>query len=276
MRYLSPRNRRTFILLVVLALSFAIISSHLSGSAAPAGNGFADRLIVRLISPFQRGISAILSTVKIVWYNYTYLVKLKEKNEMMADRISRLENEMARLREKAGATDRLAELLQFKANNPFDLKVARIIGFDSGGYNRAITLDKGSANGVGLNMAVVNARGVVGRVVKTFPTTCQVLMLVDYNSAIDAVIQRTRDKGIVVGRGGTTCELKYVDRQSDVQLGDVVVTSGLTGIFPAGLILGEVSAVQKEGTGLFQSITVRPAVQVDRIEEVLIVLKERA
>jgi rod shape-determining protein MreC len=275
MRNLFQRNRRTLLLLAVLALSFSIISSHLSTPAGTGSAGIGESLAVRLITPFQRGVSSLSGIMKIAWYNYIYLVKLKEKNDVMSEKLNRIEGEVARLREKAGATERLAALLGFKESHSLELRVARLIGFESGGYNRTVTLDKGSADGVGPNMPVVNAQGVVGRVVKAFGASCQVLLVVDYNSAIDAVIQRTRDKGIVVGLGGRSCEMKYVDRQSDVQAGDTVVTSGLNAGFPPGLIIGEVSRVQKEGAGLFQDIEVRPAVDMDQLEEVFIVLRER-
>ncbi len=274
MKYFLQKNRRLFLLLAVLVLSFILISLNISRPPEFYRLNAVDRALVWIVSPVQRGTTAILSAVKLLWFNYIYLVRLKEKNEVMEDRVSRLEKALSDMREKAAATDRLAGLLLFKENNPYEVRVARIIGFDSG-YFKTFTLDKGVDDGLAVSMPVVAARGVVGRIVRVHPAFSQVLLLLDFNSAVDAVIQRTRDKGIVTGIGGDLCEMKYVDFQADVQPGDTVVTSGQGGIFPEGLIIGEVTEVTREGPGLFQGVKVRPAVAAGKLEEVLVILKEK-
>lgn len=275
MRFSIQNNRRFFLLLAVMVLSFTLISFNISRSTDLSRLNTVDRIIFWMVSPFQQSIAAIKGTSKLVWYNYVYLVKLKEKNDVMRDRMERLETELSYLREKVVATDRLASLLKFKESNPYDVIVARIIGVDSSGYFRTVTLDKGERDGVDINMTVATAKGIVGRVIKAHGAYSQVLLLVDYNSAIDAVVQRTRDKGIVIGQGGAVCEMKYVDSQSGVRTGDKIVSSGVTGIFPAGLVIGEVIQVEKRGGGLFKDVKVKPAVQVEKLEEVLIILKEK-
>src|SRR5512138_2762511 len=152
MRNLFQRKRRTLLLLAILALSFAVISSNLTQPAGARGGGFLEQLVTRLVTPLQRGVSVVVNLARIAWYNHAFSVKLKEKNEVMAQRIDRLEGELAALREQAAAAERLAGLLGYRDTHDLDLVVARLIGRDSGGLNRTLTLDKGSSDGVGANM----------------------------------------------------------------------------------------------------------------------------
>jgi rod shape-determining protein MreC len=273
MRDFFLKNKKLLSLLAVLILSFILVSYDISRTTDISDLKFTDRLLFWIISPFQIAVTSIKSTVKYAWVNYVYLVKLKEKNEVMADRVQRLEMELAALKEKASTADRLVKFLEFKEDNPHERMAARVIGVDSGGYFKTVILDKGEKDGLALNMPVVTAEGVVGRIIKLHFLSSQVLLMVDYNSAIDALVQRTRDRGIVVGLGESVCEMKYVSRQADVKIGDVVVTSGLAGIFPKGLVIGRVSGVEVKGYSLFQRVTLETAVQLNKLEEVFILGK---
>ena len=127
-----------------------------------------------------------------------------------------------------------------------------------------------NAAGVENRQAVLAPDGVVGRVIKVFPRSALVLLVTDRSSGIDAIVQRTRDRGVVQGRGGSGCELKYLDRSAEVEVGDYVVTSGMGGRFPKGVWIGQVSGVNRGGDS-FQSVDVRPSAGLDRLEEVLVI-----
>jgi rod shape-determining protein MreC len=122
-------------------------------------------------------------------------------------------------------------------------------------------------------MAVIAPGGIVGHVVKDFDWSAQVLLLIDQSSAVDALVQRTRFRGIVQGETTRTCRFKYVVRKADIKIGDTLISSGLDRIYPKGLRLGSVSEVTRPASGLFQEVKVRPFVDFTRIEEVLVILE---
>jgi rod shape-determining protein MreC len=134
-----------------------------------------------------------------------------------------------------------------------------------------VTVNKGETNGVKKGMAVISPEGVVGQILKTAPYHSTVLLITDYNSALDSIIQRTRAKAIVEGIGENLCQLKYLLRSEDVMIGDVVVTSGLGGNFPKGLMVGEIRKVDKKEHGIFQHAELVPSVDLTKLEEVLII-----
>jgi rod shape-determining protein MreC len=140
---------------------------------------------------------------------------------------------------------------------------------------KTILINRGTKDGVSIDCPVVAAEGIAGRVIEVSWNVSKVLLLVDYNSNIDALIQRSRVQGILQGTREGECDLKYVQRSEEVKVGDVVVSSGLAGIFPKGLLLGRVRNVQKEKSGLFQRIEVSTEVDVTKLEEMLVILKEK-
>lgn len=186
----------------------------------------------------------------------------------------RLRAELVQLEEYRLENERLKRLLDFTENQQTRGVAARVIGADATSWFATATIDKGSAQGVKEGMAVVNDQGLVGRVVRCAPHSSRVLLVTDASSAVATLVERTRTRGVARGTGeGLT--LDYVALPEDVEPGDVVVTSGLGGVFPKGLPLGTVTAVTRGGFGMFQSITVLPAVDVTRLEEVLVVLEKR-
>jgi len=122
-------------------------------------------------------------------------------------------------------------------------------------------------------MAVISAAGVIGQILKTAPHYATVLLITDYNSAIDSIVQRTRAKAIVEGKGENRCQLKYLLRTEEVAVGDAVVTSGLAGNFPKGLMVGEIKGVDKKGHGVFQYAELVPSVDLTKLEEVFVVME---
>jgi rod shape-determining protein MreC len=147
---------------------------------------------------------------------------------------------------------------------------AEVIGQDPSSWFKSVTLNKGEKDGVRKGMAVISPEGVIGQILKTAPHYSTVLLITDYNSAIDSIIQRTRAKAIVEGKGENRCQLKYLLRTEEVMVGDVVVTSGLSGNFPKGLMMGEVRKVEK-GHGVFQYAELVPSVDLTKLEEVLVI-----
>ena len=146
---------------------------------------------------------------------------------------------------------------------------ARVIDRDRASLFKTLLINKGTADGLRVGLPVLSDQGVVGRIIETSWHASRVLLLIDENSNIDALIQRSRTQGILQGAGPAGCNLKYISRADEVQNGDVVVTSGLAGVFPKGLLLGVVTAASRRDGGFFQKIDLAPAVDFRKLEEVL-------
>jgi rod shape-determining protein MreC len=165
---------------------------------------------------------------------------------------------------------RLRKLVAFRATVPGDLLAARVVGRDATGRGGTLTIDRGERAGVTKGAAVLAPEGVVGQVFLVSRNAARVLLVSDHNSGVDALVRRSRARGILQGTVDAGCVLKYVNRIEDVQVGDVVITSGLDGIFPKGLPVGEVVSVDRGGRGLFQHAEIAPRVDFSQLEEVLV------
>ncbi|MEE4352909.1 MAG: rod shape-determining protein MreC [Desulfatiglans sp.] len=208
------------------------------------------------------------------WLNYFYLVNLHNENRELKEDVDYLRMENSRYREMLATHERLKELLQFKQTINWPVLAAQVIGLDPTGWFRSIIIDKGEKAGVRLNMPVVNAYGVVGRIVSVSPGYSKILLIIDQNSAVDCLVQRSRDRGMLKGLSTEVCQLDYVDKSDYVALGDAIVTSGLGGVFPRGLPIGTVISVREVSGELFKDIKITPTVDFSRLEEVLVILKE--
>ena len=190
----------------------------------------------------------------------------------------RLRNENAQLKEqlvdhseRLRENERLKQLLSFRAQREESMVAARVIGVDATSWFRSITIDRGSSDAIREGMAVVSAYGVVGRVVTATPHSSRVLLLVDAASKLSTLIERTRARAICRG-DGDSMSLDYLPLTDDVQVGDLLITSGLGGAFPKGLIVGAVTRVDKGGFDMFQTVKVEAAVDFEHLEEVLVIL----
>lgn len=216
-------------------------------------------------------IGTINLGIKSFIREYLALRGVREENRRLREEMKRLESRLAELQEQTTATDRLAALLELKKRTPVPTVAARVVGRDVSNWYHGLILDKGDADGLREGMGVINASGVVGRIVKTTPSTAVVLLLTDPNSAITGLIRRTRDEGIVQGTAQKGVRMKYIPLLSPVKSGDTVVTSGFTGGFPRGIPIGSVVRIEKAENNLFQVAFLTPNVQVGKVEEVLII-----
>jgi len=212
--------------------------------------------------------------VEDFWLNYFQLIKVRQENAHLMAEVDTLKMENSRYRELLSAHERLQKLLQFKQTTSQPVLAAQVVGLDPTGWFKSVIINKGEDAGLGLNMPVVNANGIIGRVVSLSSNYAKVLLIIDQNSAVDCLVQRSRDRGMVKGLSDETCKLNYVVKSSDVAVGDMVVTSGLGGVFPKGIPVGEILNVEDNPGKLFKDIKIRPAVDFSKLEEVLVILKE--
>ena len=257
------------ILFFLFALSLTSAKLH-----APQGLSFVETMMVELTAPVQKVVRLVVSTVGDVWRGYFGLVGVQRENQQLKEEVQELRRQLNLYRESGLANQRLRDLLDFKeARVRMPLLPAEVVAFDPSGWFKTVLIDKGTRDGLGRDMAVVSAAGVVGRLIGVSNHYAKVLLVLDRNSAVDALVQRSRSRGIVAGLGEGRCSLKYVQRNDDVQVGDQVITSGMGGVFPKGILLGQVEKVERGDGVLFQTVEVTPAVDFSRLEEVLIVLR---
>jgi rod shape-determining protein MreC len=203
-----------------------------------------------------------------------------EENLRLSERLRAAEIELSETREQAREAARLRALLGLRDRMGFETTVAEVIAMEGGPWASMITIDKGSSHGLKLNAPVICPAGVLGRVVAIGPLSAKVQLLLDRDSGVGVLIDRSRATGVLGGQrpdqlgAGGELPLRYVPVLADVVVGDVVVTSGLDQIFPKGLVVGHVSRVQANAA-LLKEVWVVPAAQFDQLEEVF-VLQARA
>ena len=251
-----------------LLLSFYILTVSARGQLKNEPVG---ALLMWVLRPLQIVAQGTANGFITIQENYLTMSGFKAENERLRKRIQSLEVERQRLLEAEATNRKLQTLLDFRAQLPGKPVTASIIANSASSWFQGCILDKSSADGVAKDMAVVTPLGIVGKVVSVTARSAKVILLTDANSGIDVLVQRTRSRGIVSGSLDSATVLKYMKRSEDVQVGDRLITSGLDGVFPKGLLAGTVIKVNKQSLGLFQSVEVLPAVQSALVEEVLVV-----
>lgn len=216
-------------------------------------------------------MASIQDSVEITWDHYVALQEVWVENQLLKQEIQRLQGEQNQLREDAILATEFQKLSMYQATAPMTTMPARIIGRNVSNWYQAIVIDKGANDSIHAEMGVVTNAGVVGRIVRVNQTTSIVLLLSDPNVAITGMIQTSRDEGIIQGTPQGNIRMKYLPPLSPVQVGDVVVTSGLTDDFPRGLYIGHIQQVTKAATDLFQTGEVTPIVDFSKLEGVLVI-----
>jgi rod shape-determining protein MreC len=265
-----PRSRlRTpLIIAASLLLVFSLLSLGLKRSPALKR---VEGLMISLTAPGLQGLQSVGESIKNLWLDYLYLVRVQQENAALRQRLQEYAQKEAGYQEALQGLTRLEALLDLKRQVALPVTGARVIAYDSSLWSRCALIDKGEGQGVKWGLPVLAPAGIVGRVVEAFPNYAKVMLIVDRNSGADAMIQRLRVRGILQGKGGNRCSLDYVPKTADVQVGDLVLASGLGGIYPKGLIFGKVTQANRKIPGVFQEIEVTPAVDLSALEEVVVV-----
>lgn len=211
--------------------------------------------------------------VVAVWERYIYLVDLKRINDDLLERNAQLSRENMLLTAQARSAERLERLLDFTPPDTWEFSGARVIAHQMGpsGVLDTMAIDKGSASGVEADMPVVSPDGVIGRILDTGAATATVLLLTDANSHIAVIGQDNRSPGMISGAGyGHSLKLKYVNLNAVIEPGELLISSGLSGIFPKGMPVARVTKVQRSEISLFLNVEAKPLVEVADLEEVLL------
>jgi rod shape-determining protein MreC len=252
-----------FVIIPVIAID--------TSTRSPRDYRFYDRIIVGVTSPIQASITWTLEKIASAFENYVYLWHTHRDNLALLEENRKLLNAIAGLKEIQQENIRLKKLFHFEENLSLQTVIARVIAKDVSTEFRSIRINRGETSGIKKNMAVVTEEGIVGRVLRTTPNTSDIVTVLDLYSAVDAIVERSRARGVIEGLTDDTCQLKYALRTDDILPGDTLISSGLGGIFPKGVAVGTVSKVDRKPFGITQEVEVKPSVDFSKLEEVLVV-----
>ena len=264
----SKRMLLVAAVIVLVAVNVILLTITGKHTQAPAGFG---RGVIAVVSPFQEQITAFLQSIKNVWNHYFFLVSVAEENQRLNKALAQSLQKINQCSETELANDRLRHLLGFEKEIPRPMIPAQVVGRDPSPWSKTVTIDKGKQDGVHQGAPVVVPEGIVGIVVEASAHYAKVLLLIDPNSAVDALVQQTRARGIVKGGGDDFCVFDYVLRKHSISVGDTVVSSGLDGVFPKGLRVGRISEIVRLNAGIFQKVSVTPYVDFEILEEVFVI-----
>lgn len=266
------RYRDLVIVLLALAVPFWFLRASMRDPKKVSGP---DQVIVRIATPVQYAAATLARGLSNLWGDYIYLVDVKEDNARLASQNARLRERERKLEALEEENRRLRRLLDLRTNLNTDVVSAQVTGKDTNEFFRVarVSLDR-EAREIGPNLPVLSSDGVVGTTLKSSGDTVDVRLVVDAGSGVDVVVQRTGARGFVRGTGDEskyTCSVEYVQRTDEVEVGDLLVTSGVGKRFPKGVPVGTVTQVTKRDFGIYQQVIATPAVDFSRLEEVLIV-----
>lgn len=260
--------RGAVLILVFISVFLYIFSLNFR---SPTQMDFLQRSVTETVSPPVQFFGKVFGSVEDFVKDYIFLKNMRRENEELRRQVAELESKVASYHEAYVENLRLRRLLDFKVSTRAETIAAQVIMHDMTGWFQTLMIDKGFRDGISPDMAVVNDEGVIGRVLDVSDRNCRVLLLTDPGSSVDAIIQRNRVRGILAGKDASGCVLKYVRGNLDVQVGDLVVSSGKDGLYPKGLRLGVVQGVYKDPVDLFQRIDIKPLVRLSALEEVLVI-----
>jgi rod shape-determining protein MreC len=254
---------------IILITVNVILLSFSSKSQSTFGLG---RVGLSLVSPFQELVTRSIRFARDIWEHYFFLVAVAHENENLKKSLNQFVGKSNQWHEIDLANSRLRNLLNFQKKPTNKVVAAEVIGKDPSGWFKTVIIDKGKSDGLKKGLAVVLPTGIVGQVIEAAGHYSKVMLVIDRNSAVDALVQRSRARGIIKGESADQCRFEFVLRKHDVQIDDTVIASGLDGVYPKGLRIGRVADISQRNPDIFYEITVAPFVDYEKLEEVLVIL----
>lgn len=264
-----PR-RPTLLFIVVLSLLFILMSLSSRTRYIGETRTLFERTVMTIFSPVPKLVNWAGETTSDIYHGYLDMRRSVAENLELQRKVAGLTAENLRLRQSSSDLSQLRSLLAYSEQFSLETTLAQAIMLDTSSRFKSLILNRGSNSGIEVNDAIVNASGLIGRVVLTTRDMAKVQLMVDSNCAIGALIERTRRQGVLRGDGAGGAKLYDIPSLADVQPGDVVLTAGIDGIYPKGIPVGSVVRVER-GQDLFKAIRVRPAVDFGSIEEVIVI-----
>jgi rod shape-determining protein MreC len=267
---LDIRKRTGWIFFFAMIAQILLVSAQVQ---TKKGTRALQAVTFEVFSHVEFGTASIVNGVRNVWGNYFGLRGVKAENDTLKRRVAELEVQLQQEHAQATRSERLQTLLDLKSQATLPTLAAEVIAGNPDPGMRTVTINRGSADGVSADMAVIAAGGVVGRVIGPVAQhAARVQLLIDRNAAAGAMTERSRAGGMVVGvEANPPLRMELVSNLADVKAGDAIIASGVDGIYPKGYLIGRVEHADR-GTGLYHTIIVRPGVDFSSIEEVLVVM----
>lgn len=265
------KNRIRFFVAGMLVFALLLLQA---GIKNPNDRNWMDRALMTISAPLQNGMVWVVDGAAGLWKDYVWLVDVQDENSNLRRQVADLERQLARQEETQAENERLTSLVEMRHSLAGErVRGARVVGVGTSPAARVIRINLGSDDGVKTGQAVLAGAGLVGRVSSVIGGYAEVLLLVDVRSAVDVIVQRSRIRGIARGQGlDEGCTVDHVVRTADIRVGDRLVTSGLGGLFPKGLLVGTVIRTTAPDVGVFRGADMKPAVDFEGLEEVLVVL----
>jgi rod shape-determining protein MreC len=264
---------RKMVLIVGFIVLIAVNIIGLSVTSRRSTSFGIERIALSAIAPFQELVTRSLRFTRNIWRTYFYLVTIARVNQVLLQDLSQAVQNKNQWHETELANMRLRDLIDFQRNISERVVAAEVIGKDPSAWFKTVIIDKGEADGLTRGLPVVIAQGIAGQVIEVSNHYSKVMLIVDSNSAVDSLVQRTRARGVIKGESTDQCRLDYVLRKNDVRIGDTIVSSGLDGVYPKGLRIGFVSQVIEHNADIFHEVIVTPFVDFEKLEEVLVILE---
>jgi rod shape-determining protein MreC len=273
LRALIDRLRVPLLLLLLIALALlAIASDRRALARGDRESGWLRGILLEVAAPVQKTLSAPVDGARNAWRRYAALRGVREENQRLRERLAQLEEENLQFREALVEGGRLRTIANMRRDAEIPMRPAQVVGIDVSPWFHSVLVDRGRNDGVDSGMPVVTEEGVVGVVTATSPNAARTLLLLDAQSSIDGIVQRSRARGIVRGTGEPSLEFEFFVRGDDVQVGDLIITSGFGGVHPKGSRIGEVVEVHADPEAFVHRAVLRPAVDFGRLEQVFVLL----
>lgn len=273
---LKEKHKLLRLLIIYLSVSLLLLIFR-TGRIVKVGRA----LSLYLLAPNPRIVSKLLSETGRIGESISQLVSAREENKILQERITSLLQEREKLQEAISESKRLKRILNYQEETPYELVSARVVGWTPSLFSSALLINKGINQGFEKDTPVVawqeggnsqdNGMAVVGRISESGPDMSKVLLITDSNSELAAMVQRSREKGVIAGTGERSLLLKYLSPTADLEIGDLIITSGMGRIFPAGLVIGSVEEVLRGVGGLEKRARVVPRLNINQLEDVQII-----
>ena len=267
MALLDIRQRTGYLFMAVTIGHIVLISAQVN---TQRGVPVLETVTFGVFAEVQRVASTVIGGVRTTWVNYFALQEVHRENERLQGEIAQLRVGLQQERALAQQSRELEALVELRTRTAVETTGAAVIGSGASPEFRTMTIDKGTGDGLRPDMAVIAPEGVVGRIITPSARAAKVQLLIDRNAAAGALVERSRAQGVVEGTG-RDLRLNYVSATADLQVGDVLVTSGIDGIYPKGFVIGQIESLERRG-GEFADVVILPAVDFSSLEAVLVVL----
>jgi rod shape-determining protein MreC len=264
-----PR-RPTLLFIVVLCLLFVLMSLSSRTRYIGETRTMFERTVMTIFAPVPKSVNWLGQTASDMYHGYLDMRRAVNENVALNRKVAELTTDNLRLKQSQGDVTRLRQLLGYSDEFTMKTTMATAIMLDASGRFKSIIIDRGSNADIEVNDTVVNANGLIGRVVLTTKDMAKVQLVTDSNASVGALVERTRRQGVVRGIGGGGLQMYDVPSLADIQPGDTVLTAGIDGIYPKGIPVGTIVKAEK-GQDLFKQIALRPAVDFGAVEEVIVI-----